>query len=310
MRGQSHVHHQEAPLAAHVPSWHRRHAGAAAARIDGARGHRARPDGGRAEDAHGLHLHPARRDDGQVDAGGSGHGLSVLGDPAAARAVPRSRLRRQRSRARPGGAVERRRHRRRRESRARGGRVPERRASGQEERSVRRRDGRSDCGAARRPGHAASVDRAVDGAAEPDLRRRRLHLRLPQHAVVEVGDAAAADGEQPADRLRAAVRRRQHRRAAAGAAESGAQPARLDQRSGPGARKGSAGRRPPPAARVSRRGARDRAPRQAGGCDAVTRSRSAGCAGRHPGRFRVAPQADVRLCRCWPTSRRSRASRR
>ena len=72
------------------------------------------------------------------------------------------------------------------------------------------------------PGHAAAVDRAVAGAAEPDLRRRRLHLRLPQHAVVEIGDAAAADGEQPAARVRAAVRRRQHRRAAAGAAQPGA----------------------------------------------------------------------------------------
>ena len=104
---------------------------------------------------------------------------------------------------------------------------------------------------------------------EPDLRRRRLHLRLSQHAVVEVGDAAAADGEQPADRVRAAVRRRQHRRAAAGAAQPGAQPARLDPRSGAVAREGSAGRRSPPAARVPRRGARDRAARQAGRRDAV-----------------------------------------
>ena len=81
--------------------------------------------------------------------------------------------------------------------------------------------------------------------------------------------AAAADGEQSADRLRAAVRRRQHRRAAAGAAESGAQPARLDQGSGADARKGSSGRRSPAAPRVSGRGARDRAPREAGGRDVV-----------------------------------------
>ena len=70
---------------------------------------------------------------------GDGHGLRVLRDPAAARAVPRSALRRQRPGARAGRAVDRRGHRRRREPRARGGRVPERRASGQEDRSLRRR---------------------------------------------------------------------------------------------------------------------------------------------------------------------------
>jgi hypothetical protein len=73
-----------------------------------------------------------------------------------------------------------------------------------------KKNDRSDRGAACWPGHAAAVDRDVDGAAQPHLRRCRLHLRVPQHAVVEVGDAADADGEQPADRLRAAVRRRQH----------------------------------------------------------------------------------------------------
>ncbi len=200
-----------------------------------------------------------------MDAGGRGHGLPVLRDPAAARAVPRSHQRHQRPGARAGGAVDRRRYRRRGEPRARRGGIPERRAPGEEERGVRRRHGRSDRGAARRPGHAAAVGRAVDGAAEPDVRRRRLHLRLPQYAVVEVGDAAAADGEQPAARLRAAVRRRQHRCAAPGAAQSGAQPARLGSRPGAVARKGPARRRSPPAARVPRRSARDRAPRQAGG---------------------------------------------
>ena len=244
--------------------------GAAAARVDGAGGHRAGRDRRGAEDAARLHLHPARRDDGQVDAEGRGHGVRVLGDAAAARAVPRSRQRDQRSRARAGRAVDRRGHRRRREPRPRGGGVSERRASGQEERSARRHDHRSDRRAAGRPGHAAAVDRDVDGAAQPDLRRRGLHVRLPEHAVVEVGDAAAADGEQPADRVRAAVRRRQHRRAAAGAAPAVAQPARFDRAAGSVAREGSAGRRPPPPARLPRRGARDRAPRQAGGRPALT----------------------------------------
>ena len=43
------------------------------------------------QDAARLHLRPARRDDGQVDAGDGRHGLRVHRDPAAARAVPRSR---------------------------------------------------------------------------------------------------------------------------------------------------------------------------------------------------------------------------
>ena len=65
-------------------------------------------------------------------------------------------------------------------------------------------------------------------------------------------------------------------------------------RSGAVARKGSARGRPPPAARIPGRSARDRAARQAGGCDALTQSGSAGRAGRHPGRLRGAPEADVR----------------
>ena len=72
------------------------------------------------------------------------------------------------------------------------------------------------------------------------------------------------------------------------------EPARFDPRSGAVAREGSAGRRPPPAARLPGRSARDRAARQAGRCDAVARSRSARRAGRHPGRLRGASEADVR----------------
>ena len=82
------------------------------------------------------------------------------------------------------------------------------------DRAVRRPVRRPGRRAAHRPGHAAAVRRAVDRGARPEL-RRRLHLRLPQHALVEIRDAAAADGEQSAGRVRAAVRRRQHRRASA-----------------------------------------------------------------------------------------------
>ena len=55
--------------------------------------------------------------------------------------------------------------------------------------------------------YAAALDRALDRGARAQL-RSGFHLRVPQHARVEVLDRTAADGEQPADRLRAAVRRR------------------------------------------------------------------------------------------------------
>ena len=108
-------------------------------------------------------------------------------------------------------------------------------------------------------------------------------------------DAAAADGEQSAGRVRAAVRRRQHRRAAAGAAAAVAEPARFDPQAGPVAREGSAGRRPHAAcATISTKCARS-----SGGSSRWTRTlsrepRPARRAGRHSGRLRRAPEADVR----------------
>ena len=61
-------------------------------------------------------------------------------------------------------------------------------------------------------GHAARVARALPRLERADRRlRRRLQLRLRQHAVVAQPDDAAADGEQAARGVRAAVRRqRQH----------------------------------------------------------------------------------------------------
>ena len=47
--------------------------------------------------------------------------------------------------------------------------------------------------------------------------RERLQLRLPEHVLVAIADDAAADGEQSAGGVRAAVRRRRHAGAAAGA---------------------------------------------------------------------------------------------
>ena len=68
---------------------------------------------------------------------------------------------------------------------------------------------RSGRGAADRAGHAVSVARAGHRGFHR-LHRRvhdRLQLRLHEHDLVELADDAAADGDQPARRVRAAVRR-------------------------------------------------------------------------------------------------------
>ena len=72
---------QKAPLAPHVLTRPGCHDGAAVARLDGPGADAAGEDGGDAEDAgSALHLRPARRDDGQVDAGDGRHRLRVLRD--------------------------------------------------------------------------------------------------------------------------------------------------------------------------------------------------------------------------------------
>ena len=81
---------------------------------------------------------------------------------------------------------------------------------------------RSDRGVGARQGHGAAVARARHRSQLPRRAvREQLQLRLPQHARLDVADDAAADREQSARRVRAAVRRRRHRGAArrAGAAE-------------------------------------------------------------------------------------------
>ena len=85
-----HVHHEEASVPAYLPS--RRGCGrrTAAARrdgsgVDGAGSHRRR-----AEAAHGLHVSPARRDHGAVDAGRRGYGLRADADSQAASSRSRS----------------------------------------------------------------------------------------------------------------------------------------------------------------------------------------------------------------------------
>ena len=81
---------------------------------------------------------------------------------------------------------------------------------------------------------AALVAAAADGRQQPGrILRRRLQLRVQQHALVADADAAADGREQPARRVRAAVRRqRQHRPAGPrGAAASGPQHPRFGDRS-------------------------------------------------------------------------------
>ena len=100
------------------------------------------------------------------------------------------------------------------------GDVAERDVSRQGQRDPAEHDGRPADRAAGRPGHDVPVDRAGDrGSLEPSRQlRRRLPLLVHEHDLVAHADAAAADGDQPARRLRADVRRRRrHRRGAAGA---------------------------------------------------------------------------------------------
>ena len=157
-----------------------------------------------------------------------GSGLRVHRDPEAAREAARPHHRRQQ----PGPSAGRRQGLgRRRRSRALGGGVPERRAS---------REGHA-CTPARRStrcwptrsGRTRRCRRSSCAIEEVALElRRRLRLRLLQHHLLAHADAAAADGEQPAGRLRAAVRRRHQRGAAAVAQAAGPQHPRLGDRQG------------------------------------------------------------------------------
>ena len=62
---------------------------------------------------------------------------------------------------------------------------------------------------------AASLELALEATEFARRLRRRLQLRLHEHDLLAQSDHAAADGEQPARGVRAAVRRqRQHRRGA------------------------------------------------------------------------------------------------
>ena len=71
------------------------------------------------------------------------------------------------------------------------------------------------------PDDGAAVAGAGDRSQLPRRSvREQLQLRLPEHTRVELGYDAAADGEQSAHRVRAALRRWWHARAAPGAGEA------------------------------------------------------------------------------------------
>ena len=148
-------------------------------------------------------------------------------------------------------------------------RLPDRRAR-EADRGRRLRGGR--VGRPDRGGEARATDAARlagGGHRAAGVRRRlrrRLQLRLHLHAELEHADDAAADGEQSARAVRAAVRRR-HEHRPGGAARADAQgpqhPRRGDAQGGaPAGRAGRGG--PGQADRLSRRGARRRAPHPAG----------------------------------------------
>ena len=140
--------------------------------------------------------------------------LRVLADSEAARAVPESGDRGERA-AQSVGREPRRRQRR---PHAQHRLVADRHAhqANRRLRSARRHLGRSGHRVAVPEGDAAAVARAGDSAELRDRRlRHRLQLRLRHDAGVGVADDAAADAEQSAAGVRAAVRRRRPGLAAA-----------------------------------------------------------------------------------------------
>ena len=109
------------------------------------------------------------------------------------------------------------------------------RAAGASGRRRRRRRTRSRR-AAHRPGHAAAVARA----RRPTSRAAEA---VRSNYVSGDADDAAADGDQPARRVRAPVRRRQHAGGARGASAAAVEPARLGRGRGRSAAERAAGRR-------------------------------------------------------------------
>ena len=142
---------------------------------------------------HGKILQP-------VDAGDAGRRLRVHADPQAAGALPRSPVRRQRPRRPEGSGGGRPRH--------GAGDVAHRHLTQEDRRRRRpqRDDHRPDDRQGDRPGHAVPVARTGHRGLHRLRRRlrRRLQLHLHEHHLLAGTDDAAAHGDQPARRVRAA----------------------------------------------------------------------------------------------------------
>ena len=161
-------------------------------------------DGRHSHASHGIHLLPARRGHGTVDAQDGRNHLRSPHHSEAAGAVPEAADRGQRpgeqARHQPGGA----RHHARN--------VAELRASARQPGSVLRPDHRSDRRGAHRPGHAAAVARS--GHRRPRRRRllrSRLRLQLLGHHFVPHSHHAASHGDRAAQGVPEPVRPGRHR---------------------------------------------------------------------------------------------------
>ena len=212
--------------------------------------------------------------------------LGAVAHPSADRAVQGPHHGHQRHRS-PHGHVALSRGKRRRPF-AHGGRVLERRASEAHRRPGHRRRHHDRPGAREqdRPTEPPALARDVHRGRRLARRlRRRLQLRLYELDRLVVADLTAADGAQPASRVRAAVRRRRHGRGARGAQ------ARRSQHLGLGAR-----RHGPAEAR-----AWARATSPASTTTSTTSARSS-AASRWPSRPRPSTPSGRRRRRCRSTS--------
>ena len=190
--------------------------GSAAADRDGAGGHRARADGGRAQAAHGILLPAARRDHGQhalrrgdepLDAREARPRFRPEADPGAVRAAPEIHDRRQRARQPHGREPGR--------SRDPPGHVALVRGAAAVADAERRHLGRPGRRARDRAGNAAAVAGVRHRRERRQLGlRRHVRLQLCAHDLVPHADHAAADGGRSRQGIREDLRPRKLHRGA------------------------------------------------------------------------------------------------
>ena len=252
------------------------------------------------------HLLPARHGAGLL---GAGAGRRAPGEAAVHPGVARERQGSDRRVERPLVEVGRAAGRHDRFRSLGGGGVPDRHQAAEDRRVRRDRrqpDDRSDHRAEDRPGNAAAVaaagvskirTRARATAAKATAARTRTRSRgsiLPTPpGRADAAHEPAADGAQPAGRLRAAVRQRLDARDARGAHEAEPQHPRFDSRRAGQPEQGPRRGRSPDGQPVHRRDPRDRAAHPARG-EGVGRRAGDRPAARHPGTVRRAHQAALR----------------